>query len=351
MKLLILADINSSHTKKWVEGICSSGIEVGVFSLREATEDWVNKYPNLSVFPSKKPARFIGKLGYLKQISTVKQIVMSFQPTIIHAHYATSYGLLGVLSRHPRLFISVWGSDVFEFPKTSFLHKALLKYILSKAEKLFSTSRIMAKETKKYTSKSLEIIPFGVNTSQFFPKASMLQNQLTIGTVKTLDHTYGIDRLIKATILLKNKFPNLHCHIYGNGPLKEEFEQFIYNNNAEKYITLMGSIPHQEVVNAVNEMDVFCNLSRRESFGVAVLEALACEVPVVVTNVGGLPEVVVHETTGLICDENLKDIVKNIEKLLKNNENRQILGENGRKWVLKHYNWEANLAQMVSFYY
>lgn len=351
MKVLILADINSSHTKKWVEGICTSGIEVGVFSLRACTEKWVEKHPNLTVFPIKKSSSLLGKLGYISQISTVKKIVASFQPTIVHAHYATSYGMLGVASGAKKLYISVWGSDVFVFPQKSFLHKKILAFILSKANKLFSTSKIMAVETQKYTSKSIEIIPFGIDTQQFAPQPKTKNNRFVIGTVKTLENIYGIDRLIEATIQLHTKYPQLECHIYGSGSLKHTFEELIKKNNATHYVFLKGAIPHTEVPIIMNQLDIFCNFSRQESFGVAVLEALSCQTPVVVTNVGGLVEVVDDKKNGFICQENTNDICQKLELLLQDETLRQTMGKNGREWVLQHYNWHDNLKKMLTFYH
>ncbi|MCO5260286.1 MAG: glycosyltransferase [Crocinitomicaceae bacterium] len=351
MKVLILADINSSHTKKWVEGICTSGIEVGVFSLRTPTNDWVNQYDNLTIFPMKPESGILGKLGYLSQIKTVKEIVATFQPDIVHAHYATSYGLLGVKSNAKRLFISVWGSDVLEFPKKTFLHKRILKYILSKADQLFSTSRILTEETKKYTDKSIEIIPFGIDIDQFrtLPKAN--NEKFIIGTIKKLEHTYGIDRLIEVVVRLKPKYPQIECHIYGYGDLQQQYEEMIQKNNATDYIQLKGYIPHNEVVNALNEISIFCNLSRRESFGVAVLEALACETPVVVTKVGGLVEVVDDKKNGFICEESIDAIASKVEQLIIDDQLRIAMGKNGREWVVKQYNWKENLAKMLSFYH
>lgn len=350
MKILILADINSSHTKKWVEGICLAGIEVGVFSLRECSEDWVEKYPNLTVFPFKKTTSFLGKLGYITQISTVKKIVSSFQPTIVHAHYATSYGMLGVASKAKKLYISVWGSDVFEFPQKSVFHKKLLEFILTKADKLFSTSKIMAVETQKYTTQPIEIIPFGVDTQQFSPQAKTENNHLVIGTVKTLEHIYGIDRLIEATIRLRAKYPQIECHIYGSGSLKTTFEEMIAKNNASQFVFLKGAIPHADVPSVMNKLDVFCNLSRQESFGVAVLEALSCQTPVVVTKVGGLIEVVDDKKSGFLCQENIDDICQKLELLIQDATLRQTMGKNGREWVLQHYNWQVNLKKMLTFY-
>jgi glycosyltransferase involved in cell wall biosynthesis len=350
MKIMILGDIQSSHTQKWVEGVCASGIEVGVFSLRKPTGEWINKLSGLTVFYPKKTTGLLGKIGYLGQVKSVRQYIQAFQPDIIHAHYATSYGLLGALNKGIPFFVSVWGSDVFEFPRKSFIHKSVLKFIFRKSDRIFSTSHIMAAEIKKYTSKDIMVIPFGVDTNTFFPQPKSNPEKLVLGTVKTLEFIYGIDMLIAACIALKPKFPNLECHIYGQGSLEKTFKQTIQENNALDYIYLKGAIPHQDVPKALTQMDIFCNLSREESFGVAVLEASSCEIPIVATRIGGLMEVVIENETGFLADVNVTDIVSKIETLIKDVEKRKEMGKNGRVLVQHKYEWNKNLNQMIEYY-
>ena len=94
--------------------------------------------------------------------------------------------------------MSVWGSDVYDFPKVSFLHRCILKYTLKKADKILSTSHVMALETHQYTPKEIEITPFGVNTDLFKKIPVHRDDTYIIGNVKTLLPKYGIDVLIKA---------------------------------------------------------------------------------------------------------------------------------------------------------
>jgi glycosyltransferase involved in cell wall biosynthesis len=98
-------------------------------------------------------------------------------------------------------------------------------------------------------------------------------------------------------------------------------------------------------------LDIFVAVSQEESFGVAVLEASACEKPVVVSNVGGLPEVVTDKETGFLVEKNNPAaIAEALEKLLLNPELRTIFGRNGRAKVLKEYQWEDSVRKMLSVY-
>ena len=130
MKVLLLADVNSIHTQRWARSLSDQGIEIGIFSLNRPNSDTVKGLDCLSkpipVFlPSGlnddlSASGLVQKLKYLTVVPSLRKAIKKFNPDIVHAHYASSYGTLGSLSGfHPRI-LSLWGSDIFDFPKRSF---------------------------------------------------------------------------------------------------------------------------------------------------------------------------------------------------------------------------------------
>ena len=166
----MLGDGGSSHVQKWVSGLASHGIEVGLFSLHQfdtAIYQNLKKFSVLNNPDSRKANSLFSKLSYLKHSGAIKKQLEKFKPDILHAHYATSYGFLAAKTKFHPLVISVWGSDVYDFPKSSVLHKRLIKKVLSRAEVICSTSYCMKEEVFKYASKKTEVVPFGVDTALF----------------------------------------------------------------------------------------------------------------------------------------------------------------------------------------
>ena len=91
--------------------------------------------------------------------------------------------------------------------------------------------------------------------------------------------------------------------------------------------------------------------SLEESFGVSVIEASACEKPVVVSDVGGLPEVVEDNVTGFVIPKKNVDLLTDrIEKLLLDSELRIKLGQNGREKVKREFEWEICVDKMIGIY-
>ena len=98
-------------------------------------------------------------------------------------------------------------------------------------------------------------------------------------------------------------------------------------------------------------LDIYVAVSIKESFGVAVLEASACSKPVVVSNVGGLPEIVEDGITGFIVEkENPEVLAEALEKLILDIDLRIQMGKNGRNKVINEYNWKDSVAAMISIY-
>ena len=277
----------------------------------------------------------------------------------MHAHYATGYGLLGSLSGFSPFILSVWGGDVYSFPKKSFIHKFIIKYNLKKANKILSTSRVMANETKQYTKKNIIVTPFGINRKVFYPKkvenTLFKKEDIVIGTIKTLESKYGIEYLIKAFKILVDKHPDLPLKllIVGGGALEDYLKLVVHELNIVDKVVFTGKVNYKEVPAFHNMISIFASLSifDSESFGVAILEASATGVPAVVTNVGGLPEVVENGKTGFVVPkENSQKAAEAIEKLVLNKDLREEMGRNGINRVKELYDWTNCVDQMISIY-
>ncbi len=362
MKILLLTDINSSHSRKWAKGLADRGIQVGIFSISSPSDDWYSA-SSIEVFiPVKfKPGVFSSgifrKIKYLKLVPNLRKVIRVFNPDILHAHYASSYGLLAALSGFHPLVISVWGSDVYDFPKESRLHKALLKFNLKQSDQVLSTSRVMASETSHYTKKNILVTPFGINTSEFKPEPDIgnIKQDLVIGTIKTLEKKYGVSFLLRAFSILFHKYPDISLKllIVGTGSLQKELIDLAETLGIAGVTEFTGAVPFAEVVKYHNRLDIYVAVSidPSESFGVAILEASACGKPVVVSNTGGLPEVVIDGKTGLVVP--VKDAEKTaaaLEKLLFDPGLRQSMGKKGRSHVQENYEWNDCVQQMITVY-
>jgi glycosyltransferase involved in cell wall biosynthesis len=156
VRLAILAPGNSIHTIKWVNALANRGHQVHLLTMHKSVEDLhENIAEHLLHFPS--PA------GYYLNVFLLRRLLNRLMPDFLHAHYASGYGTLARLSRYKPLLLSVWGSDVYDFPEESCLNKYILRKNLASADRISSTSHCMKIQAEKYMKHKLpiEVIPFG----------------------------------------------------------------------------------------------------------------------------------------------------------------------------------------------
>lgn len=359
MKILILSDSGITHTKRWVKALSEKGVNILLFSLRNCDRDFYSTLKNVKLITAENQVSnsLISKLKYLKCISKINKEIRDFQPDILHAHYASSYGLLGSLAKHKCPFvISVWGSDIYDFPNTMPLGRKIISYNLRKADYILSTSYIMANETKKYTNKPIEITPFGVDVNLFKPSnISLPSNVFRIGNVKALTPKYGIDILIKSFAILLDKNPrkDLILEIYGDGPNRKEYENLALSLKISDKVKFHGFLDNSLLPSVYNSfsVSVSVSVSNSESFGVVAVEAMSCGCPVVTSDADGFTEVVEDGITGFIVPKNnVEETAKTIQKFIDDPSLREKMGKEGRKRVLELYNWEENVNRMVNIY-
>ena len=118
-------------------------------------------------------------------------------------------------------------------------------------------------------------------------------------------------------------------------------------------ITFAGKVENDEVVHYLHKMDIFVvpSISESETFGVAAVEASACGLPVIASNIGGLPEVVIDGKTGFLIDpENIDDLTEKLLILINDKMMRKKMGEEGRNYIKANYRLEECGLMMESVY-
>ncbi|HHY80546.1 MAG TPA: glycosyltransferase family 4 protein [Thermoanaerobacter sp.] len=360
MKVLFLSNAASIHTVRWVNALANRGHEIHlVFKKDDQPRD--NEISNKVILHSLK---YGGNKAYFTSAFELHKLYKKIKPDVVNAHYASGYGTLARIAKLKPLILSVWGSDVYDFPYQSKIKMNLIKKNLLYADKIASTSNCMADQVRKLlnsNSVDITVTPFGVDIEKFSRKnESQNKEKICIGNIKTLAPKYGITDLIKAVRILKDNLvkkglreisDNIVVQIYGDGMQREEILDLIKQLQLEDTVELKGRIPNHEVPAALEKMDIFCLTSVFESFGVSAVEAMALELPVVATDVDGFKEVVENDVTGIIVQrKNPAAIAKALEKLVLNKETRLEMGKNGRNRVIELYDWNRNVDTMLELY-
>ena len=346
MTIALLSAASSVHTIRWANAFVQRGQRVHLITLHA---------PGAGLDPGVSVHRlpFLGGLGYLLNGPRLAKLLRSLAPDVVNAHYATGYGTLARWCVGIPVVLNVWGSDVYAFPGKSILHHRLVLRNLLAANHLVSTSEDMASRTRSLASMPLPItvVPFGVDTDLFRPKnPGDDDGPITIGTVKTLEPVYGVDLLVEAYIRLcgMEDLPQIRLRVTGAGTELHRLEQALRTAGLAHRAFFAGAVPYEQVPAELAELDIYVALSRAESFGVAVIEASACGLPVVVSNVGGLHEVVDDGVTGLVVPaDDVEAAVVALGKLLRSPDLRHRMGKAGRSLVKERFAWDRCVDRML----
>lgn len=356
MRILFLSAANSVHTIRWTNALAKRGHEVALVSIidHKAQAGMLSDSVKVFYLP------VCGMAGYYLNAPFLRKIYQERRFDVVNAHYASGYGTLARMAGLPDVLLSVWGSDVYDFPYESRWKKRILEKNLGHAAQIASTSQGMAEQTRKFLKrkKTIWITPFGVDVHKFAPASERKssQKETVFGIVKTLSPKYGIGTVIRAFDIFCQDLPKeererIRLKIYGEGEQREELMALTEQLRLREKVFFEGWIPNDQVPEALKGLDVFVLGSESESFGVAAVEAMACGLPIVATNVTGFREVIKDGETGfLVPVKDARAMAGHMKKLYKDRELREEMGRKGRMRVEELYSWEICVEKMLAIY-
>ncbi len=346
MRVVYLADAPYIHTQRWVRHFAERGWDAHVISFRPAaiegaTVHYVDGFEQ------------IGKGRYLVHARRVGALIRELRPDLVHALHLTSYGFLAALSGAQPSIVSVWGTDVLEAPSLSLVHRWITRHALANAGAVSATGMRLAEATlpQMPAGKDVAVIPYGVNLDQFQPQPREHAGALTVGAVARLSPEKGFEHLLRAVALLRDRDTELRVVLAGDGPARAALERLAHDLGIAGAVEFTGELAHHDVPALLQRLDVFAMPSTWEGFGVGAIEASAMQLPIVASDIHGIPDVVVDGETGiLVPPADPPALAAATARLASDPALRQRMGAAGRAFVERHYDWSDNAALMEALY-
>jgi glycosyltransferase involved in cell wall biosynthesis len=188
-----------------------------------------------------------------------------------------------------------------------------------------------------YPDQNTEVLYQGINPKNWYKEKGMKLNHPCIGLIQSANIWEKTKEILLLTKIM-NKFPQITFYWVGDGPYRNEVLPKL-----EKFdnFTWLGSLEYpNEVRKFLSEIDVYALISGIDMSPLTLLEAQLMEKPVIATNVGGIPELMIDGKTGfLIIKKNSKDLEEKILLVLKE-ISTQKMGSEGKKFVIENFDWE-----------
>jgi len=240
--------------------------------------------------------------------------------------------------------------DVESLYKNIFLpfYTYFAKKLVHSCDKLTVVSYSLRREFDKYYNLKADVIYNAVDT-ELFDKIE-IKKEDAILFVGKLCIGKGVLDLLDIARMLGKTHPHVKIYIVGDGPLKN----YIYTQLCKSdllNVKMVNSLPHSELVYYYNRSQIFVLPSYYEGLPSTILEAMACKLPVVATNVSGIPELIDEGVTGyMLPPGDINGFYNRIVELLENSEKQKYFGEMGRKKVIEKFTWPHITQGIINKY-
>lgn len=257
---------------------------------------------------------------------------------IIHGHYLFPAGAAAVEvgnEHNIKTYVTAHGSDMFELYKSQPLMRSTIRNVLKNADGVFAVSNALkheivatgvvgVAEKTKISWNSVDINRFNNKTNDSFKKEHGLTDKPIVLFVGNLIKRKNVDSLLEAKKIANSDY---YLVVVGDGPLFKKLNKKVEEENIRDVI-FTGS--RSDVEDIIPSCDVLILPSFSESFGLVLIEALACGKPVIGSDVGGISEII-NENVGLLVNpKKVSSIAKAIDKIINDEELRTVLSMNAR---------------------
>lgn len=277
----------------------------------------------------------------------------------IHAHYATHPALVAWLIHRLTgisYSITVHAHDIF-------VRTAMLKTKLRDAAFIVAISEYnreyLAQVVGPWVRDKTHIVHCGIDPANYGPRSSTADGtgRFEIISIGSLQPYKGHPYLIQACALLRDRDVPLRCRIIGDGEERPRLEKMIAEARLESVVELLGPQPQKEVARLLPTAHCYVQPSivtpsgKMEGIPVALMEALACALPVVATSMSGIPELVRPEQTGyLVPPADASALADALMAVHTEPEQAAYVGNAGRKLVLEEFELYTNVKQLATLF-
>lgn len=329
--------------------LIKQGHEVKVFvweskNLTEEDRKICETFPAIQVV---KEVR--GKAGVAPASITLK--VKRFSPDLIHNHSQYLMGLHAIaiskilkipLINHYHMYlekITPYLPSLLQKTKTltSYSIESYTKLFFNSGDLVITPTQVMKNYLKKIgVNKTIKVVPFGIDFNKFRALETKKDETFTFLYVGRLNKEKNIDLLIERFYeFAKDK--NVKLKIIGDGPEKKNIKEFIKEKKLENKVEISGWKKREELPLEYSSAHCFITLSDSETFGIVILEAMACGLPIIGANEAAIPELVRDEINGFLVDIKNKDSILDKMNQLYENQNLQIEFSKKSKIIAKKF--------------
>ena len=360
MRIAYLSRGNSVYDRRFLEKMVERGHEAYFMSYhrsqRVAVEGVRNLFYDLEIMHRFK------RLVTLQTAWHLRKLLNVMKPDVLHTGWVQDHGFLGALSGfHPTVSMP-WGSDVLIRPYDSAWAMWRTRFTLRRADRITCDAQSVKDrviELSGCPSKKVAVFPWGIDLRTFRPggsgdvrgKLGWEHKNILISTRNFDIRVHGVEYFIRAIPAVLGKCPDVRVILVGAGPLEHEYRELVSELSLDRVVHFAGWLDETQVAEHLNAADVYVSTSLSDGTSCSLLEAMACGLSVVVSDVPSYFEWVEDRVNGHIVPR--KDGSRLAETLVVLLEDRKLqmeMGERNIQIAGERADWEKNFSILEDIY-
>lgn len=306
LRICFIAKPASIHTQRWLKWFATRGHDVHLIAVGNMSHPIDNVKVDLE-FPgyTLKNPRF-----WLRHLM-LRKVLRNIKPDILHAHFVDDCGWLALLSGFHPYVVTIWGSDIRLLPARS--RTGIGKYITSltliNSDLITSVSQELANMAIQLGAapEKIKIVLWGVDLRKFngsidtsdVKKKLSIENALVVLSPRNLEKVYNIETIIRSIPAVIGEIPNVKYVFLGDGSLNHNLKTLVRSLEVENNVVFAGRIAYEDIPKYYNLADVCVSVSTSDGTPSSMLEAMACNLPLIVSDIPPYHEWIIENKNGL----------------------------------------------------
>jgi glycosyltransferase involved in cell wall biosynthesis len=291
---------------------------------------------------------------------SLRRVLRKVKPDVLHAGPIQTVGLLAAMSGFHPLVTMSWGSDLLNDAEKNGWYRWATRYTLKRSDVLVGDCDAVKQKAIAFGFPGERIVtfPWGVNLQRFSPgddgglRARVgWEDTFVLLHLRSWELIYGVDVFARAFVIASRQCPELRLFLLGSGSLAPEIHRILMQSNLIDRVHFGGQVKHSELPNYYRASDLYVSASHSDGSSVSLMEALACGLPALVSDIPGNREWVVPGEHGWqFPDGDVEALALGILKVVEQRDVLPRLGQNCRELAEERADWPKNFEKLLEAY-
>ena len=292
----------------------------------------------------------------------LQRLIREIKPDLIHAGPIQNCAFISVLTGFRPILTMCWGYDLAQDADRNSRMKWITSYTLKRSAYFVSDAQFTRDKAVAFgmNPEKTVVFPWGVDINHFAPQISengtrsitnKNRKSITLFCNRTWEKIYGVDVLAKAFVKVAASNPSVNLVLLGGGSQGARIRQILMNGGVMDRVHFGGQVIYNDLPRWYNMADIYISPSHVDGSSVSLMEALACGVPSLVSDIPGNKEWIVEGENGwLFRDGDADDLANKILNAIENRKSLIQIGESARKTAESRADWKKNFGKLLGAY-